>query len=72
MALNAADRWINDINALPHWFRLDSTEEQTAGNYARAYRGFIGADTWDLIGGPKIKANLPSGGGGPWWRRRPW
>ena len=58
VALNAADRWINDINALPHWFRPHSTEEQTAGNYARAYRGFIGADTWKS--GRKVAAAGPA------------
>ena len=64
VALNSADRWINDIMTLPPWFRLAAVEEQTAQNRQRAYLGFIGADSWALDGGPKIKANLPSRGGG--------
>ena len=64
VALNAAGRWIDEIMTLPPWFRLAATEEQTPQNRHRAYRGFIGADTWDLIGGPNIKAELPSRGGG--------
>ena len=64
VALNSAGRWINDIMTLPPWFRLAAVEEQTAQNRQRAYLGFIGADSWALDGGPKIKANLPSSGGG--------
>ena len=66
VALNSGGRWINDINAPPPWFNLHASEEQTADNLLRAYRGFIGADSWGLDRGPKIKAELPSrsGGGG--------
>ena len=64
VALNSASRWIYDINAIPPWFRLPSFQAQIPQNRQSAYLGFIGADTWALDGGPKIKANLPSSGGG--------
>ena len=64
VALDAARRWVNEFNTLPPWFHLHSSEAETPQNLHRAYRGFIGADSWDLDGGPKIKANLPSSGGG--------
>ena len=63
VALNLAGRWINDINAIPPWFRLPSFQAQIPQNRQRAYLGFIGADSWALDGGPKIEANLPSSGG---------
>ena len=64
VALNSAGRWIYEINAIPPWFRLPSFQAQIPQNRQRAYLGFIGADSWALDGGPKIKANLPSSGGG--------
>ena len=50
VALDAVEQWVNDINAVPPWW---------LGRYD-AYRGFIGADSWDLSGGPKIKAHESS------------
>ena len=58
VALDAAERWVNDTDAVPPWFL-----PRGPGRYY-AYRGFIGADSWDLSGGPKIKAYESSRGGG--------
>ena len=65
VALNSAAQWINDNNALPPWFRPGGPREQTREGLYAAYRGFIGADTWNLIGSPSIKSSRSSGGGGP-------
>ena len=68
VALNSAALWINDNSAVPPWFRPGGTREQDRHDLYMAYRGFIGADTWDLTGGPNIKATRSSssgGGGGP-------
>ena len=55
VALNQASQWVNDINALPPWFLPGGPREQTPGGLYTAYRGFIGADSWDLLGGPQQK-----------------
>ena len=62
VALNQARQWINDINAVPPWFLPDGPREQTRRGLYVAYRGFIGADSWDLDGGPKKKTPLRD-----WW-----
>ena len=64
VALNEARQWINEINALPPWFLPDAPGEQTREGLYAAYRGFIGADSWDLDGGPKIKTFSPRSGPG--------
>ena len=66
VALNQARQWINDINAVPPWFLPDGPREQTRQGLHGAYRNFIGADSWDLDGGPKTKtfSHRSSGGGG--------
>ena len=64
VALNEARQWINEINALPTWFLPDAPGEQTREGLYAAYRGFIGADSWDLDGGPKIKTFSPRSGPG--------
>ena len=65
VALNEASQWVNDINALPPWFLPGGPREQTPGGLYTAYRGFIGADSWDLAGGPNKKPfSAQSGGGG--------
>ena len=66
VALNEARQWVNDINAVPPWFLPDGPREQTRQGLHGAYRSFIGADSWDLDGGPKIKtfSHRSSGGGG--------
>ena len=59
--------WVNDIKALPSWFLPDGPREQTKQGLYAAYRGFIGADSWDLDGGPKkesMAAQRAGGGGG--------
>ena len=53
VALNQARQWVSNINALPPWFLPDGPREQTRQGLYAAYRGFIGADSWDLDGGPK-------------------
>ena len=58
VALDAAAQWVNNTDAVPPWFL-----PRGPGRYY-AYRGFIGADSWDLSGGPKIKAYESSRGGG--------
>ena len=63
VALNEASQWVNDINALPPWFLPDGPSEQTREGLYAAYRGFIGADSWDLLGGPNIKSMSTRGGG---------
>ena len=65
VALNEASQWVNDINALPPWFLPDGPREQTPGGLYAAYLGFIGADSWDLDGGPK-KTSSPFR---DWWRQ---
>ena len=64
VALNVARQWINDINAVPPWFLPDGSREQTRQGLHGAYRSFIGADSWDLDGGPHIKSMSTQGGGG--------
>ena len=67
VALNQARQWVNDIKALPSWFLPDGPREQTKQGLYAAYRGFIGADSWDLEGGPKkesMAAQRAVGGGG--------
>ena len=67
VALNQARQWVNDIKALPPWFLPDGPREQTRQDLYAAYRGFIGADSWDLDGGPKkesMAAQRAVGGGG--------
>ena len=67
VALNEARQWVNDIKALPPWFLPDGPREQTRQGLYAAYRGFIGADSWDLDGGPKKESMAPQravGGGG--------
>ena len=67
VALNQARQWVNDIKALPPWFLPDGPREQTRQGLHAAYRGFIGADSWDLDGGPKKESMAPQravGGGG--------
>ena len=64
VALNEARQWINEINALPPWFLPDAPGEQTRDGLYAAYRGFIGADSWGLDGGPKIKTFSPRSGPG--------
>ena len=64
IALNEASQWLNDINALPPWFLPEGPSEQTREGLYAAYRGFIGADSWDLLGGPHIKSMSTRGGGG--------
>ena len=56
VALNEARQWVSNINALPPWFLPDGPREQTRRGLYVAYRGFIGADSWDLDGGPKKKS----------------
>ena len=56
VALNEARQWVTNINALPPWFLPDGPREQTRRGLYVAYRGFIGADSWDLNGGPKKKS----------------
>ena len=63
VALNEASQWLNDINALPPWFLPEGPSEQTREGLYAAYRGFIGADSWDLLGGPHIKSMSTRGGG---------
>ncbi len=77
VALNEARQWVTNINTLPPWFLPDGPREQTQRGLYVAYRGFIGADSWDLDGGPKKKSTpfrdwwaqpagkLQGGGGGP-------
>ena len=77
VALNEARQWVTNSNALPPWFLPDGPREQTRQGLYAAYRGFMGADSWDLDGGPKRKstpfrdwlaqsAGKPQGGwGGP-------
>ena len=67
VALNQARQWVNDIKALPPWFLPDGPREQTRQGLYAAYRGFVGADSWDLDGGPKkesMAAQRAVGGGG--------
>ncbi len=67
VALNQARQWVNDIKALPPWFLPDGPREQTKQGLYAAYRGFVGADSWDLDGGPKkesMAAQRAVGGGG--------
>ena len=67
VALNQARQWVNDIKTLPPWFLPDGPREQTRQGLYAAYRGFIGADSWDLDGGPKkesMAAQRAVGGGG--------
>ena len=64
VALDSAAQWINDNNAVPPWFLPGGAREQTRHDLYMAYRGFIGADTWDLTGGPKIKSSRSSSSGG--------
>ena len=67
VALNQARQWVSNINALPPWFLPDGPREQTRQGLYSAYRGFIGADSWDLDGGPKkesISTQIAGGGGG--------
>ena len=67
VALNEARQWVNDIKALPPWFLPDGPREQTRQGLYAAYRGFVGADSWDLDGGPKkesMAAQRAGGGGG--------
>ena len=63
IALNEARQWVDDINALPPWFLPEGPSEQTREGLYAAYRGFIGADSWDLLGGPNIKSMSTRGGG---------
>ncbi len=64
VALDRAEQWVNNFRALPPWFVA------TGGRRIPAYRGFVGADSWDLSGGPEIKRYASSddsggrGGGG--------
>ncbi len=64
VALDAAGQWVNDVDAIPPWFLPGGAREQTREDLYAAYRGFIGADSWDLAGGPKIKSVISRGGGG--------
>ena len=65
VALNEARQWVNHIRAVPPWFLPDGPREQTRQGLHGAYRGFIGADSWDLQRGPNIKSmSTPQGGGG--------
>ena len=64
VALNTAARWINDSNAVPPWFLPGGSKEQTRHDLYIAYRGFIGADSWDLAGSPNIKPTRSSSSGG--------
>ena len=64
VALNSAAQWINDNDAVPPWFLPGGSREQSPHDLCIAYRGFIGADSWDLTGGPKIKATRSSSSGG--------
>ena len=57
VALNEARQWITNSNALPPWFLPDGPREQTRQGLYAAYRGFMGADSWDLEGGPKRKSS---------------
>ena len=57
VALNEAKQWITNSNALPPWFLPDGPREQTRQGLYAAYRGFMGADSWDLEGGPKRKSS---------------
>ena len=66
VALNQARQWVSNINALPPWFLPDGPREQTRQGLYAAYRGFIGADSWDLDGGPKkesMSTQIAGGGG---------
>ena len=56
VALNEARQWITNSNALPPWFLPDGPREQNRHGLYAAYRGFMGADSWDLDGGPKRKS----------------
>ena len=56
VALNQAGQWFSNINYLPLWFLPDGPREQTQQGLYAAYLGFIGADSWDLDGGPKKKS----------------
>ena len=56
VALNEARQWVTNSNALPPWFLPDGPREQTRQGLYAAYRGFMGADSWDLDGGPKRKS----------------
>ena len=58
VALNGARQWVTNSNALPLWFLPDGPREQTRQGLYAAYRGFMGADSWDLEGGPKRKSTL--------------
>lgn len=64
VALNEARQWVNHIRAVPPWFLPDGPREQTRQGLHGAYRGFIGADSWDLQGGPNIKSMSTTQGGG--------
>ena len=57
VALNEARQWITNSNAVPPWFLPDGPREQTRLGLYAAYRGFMGADSWDLEGGPKRKSS---------------
>ena len=63
VALNEARQWITSSNALPPWFLPDGPREQTRQGLYAAYRGFMGADSWDLDGGPKRKSSAIR----DWW-----
>ena len=56
VALNQARQWVTNSNAVPPWFLPDGPREQTRLGLYAAYRGFMGADSWDLEGGPKRKS----------------
>ena len=64
VALNEARQWVNHIRAVPPWFLPDGPREQTRQGLHGAYRGFMGADSWDLEGGPNIKSMSTTQGGG--------
>ena len=57
VALNEATQWVTNSNAMPPWFLPDGPREQTRRGLYVAYRGFMGADSWDLEGGPKRKSS---------------
>ena len=56
VALNEVRQWVTNINSVPPWFLPDGPREQTQHGLYTAYRGFMGADSWDLDGGPKRKS----------------
>ena len=60
VALDAAEQWLNNSEAVPAWFLPGGDRERTREGLYAVYRGFIGADSWGLSGGPNVKRFSPA------------